>query len=60
MVEFLQTYGIWIILGLLMLLMLRGHGAGCCGGGRHQQHDRNEKDTAANGKSGDSRSSSCH
>ena len=39
MIEFLQSYGIWIFFGLLFSLMLwrrtRGHGMGCCG--VHQQ-----------------------
>jgi hypothetical protein len=37
--EFLQNYGIWIVIGLLFSLMLwrsvRGHGAGCCGEHEH-------------------------
>ena len=39
MVEFLASYGLWILLGLLFSFMLwrsiRGKSAGCCGGG-HQ------------------------
>lgn len=45
MIEFLQSYGIWIFLGLLLFLMMRrgGHG-GCCSGG-HEHHDEvTEKD----------------
>ncbi len=37
MVEFLQNYGIWIVIGMFFSFMLwrsvRGHGAGCCGDG---------------------------
>ncbi len=46
MVEFLKSYGIWIILGLLFLFMLRGHahgGGGCCGGGHQHNQDESEK-----------------
>lgn len=49
MLDFLQSYGIWIVLGLLFLFMLRGHargGGGCCGG--DHQHDKDsEKVTEA-------------
>lgn len=39
MVEFLQSYGIWILFGLLFLLMLRGRGCGIrCGMGDHGEH----------------------
>ena len=41
MVEFLQSYGIWIFIGFFFSLMLwghaRGHGMGCCGGHQHNQ-----------------------
>lgn len=56
MIAFLQTYGFWIILGVLFLLMMRmhsGHGmGGCCGmggmehdqqGGRHHHTDGEPK-----------------
>ena len=37
MVEFLESYGLWIFLGLFFSLMLwrsiRGKSVGCCGGG---------------------------
>jgi hypothetical protein len=38
MIEFLQSYGILIALGLLFLFMMRGHGHGGmgCGVGGHQ------------------------
>lgn len=42
MMEFLQNYGLWVFLGILLSLMVwrnvRGHGAGCCGG-VHQHGD---------------------
>ena len=64
MVEFLQSYGIWIFLGLFLLMMLRGRGRGIggCGMGGHQ-HDRddNRETTAGENKPGDShRPSGCH
>ena len=46
--QFLQTYGIWILLGALFILMMRMHGGGMhghgmgggCGMGmEHDQHD---------------------
>ncbi len=45
MAEFLQNYGIWIVLGLLFLFMLRGHahgGGGCCGGDHQHHQDSNQ------------------
>ena len=41
MAEFLQSYGIWIFLGLLFSVMLWGHsrGHGMGGGGGGHQHD---------------------
>ncbi len=60
MAEFLQSYGIWIFLGLLFSLMLwgrtRGHGMGCCGGHQH------EPETVIEGEQHESKrnSSSCH
>jgi len=51
MIEFLQSYGIWILLGLFFLLMLRGHGHGmCCGMGNHQEHYGGDKQIKANGR----------
>lgn len=47
MAEFLQSYGLWILLGLIFLLMMwgrvrgRGMGGGCCGTGG-QQHDHQQ------------------
>ncbi len=44
MVEFLESYGLWIFLGLFFSLMLwrgiRGHGVGCCGGGHQHVHEK--------------------
>lgn len=31
--SFLAAYGLWIVLGLLFLAMMRGHGGGGCGMG---------------------------
>jgi len=37
--QFLQTYGIWILLGVFFLLMMRMYGSGIHGmGTRHYQH----------------------
>ena len=33
--EFLQTYGIWILFGIMFLLMMRMHSGGMRGGGMH-------------------------
>jgi len=49
MEEFLKSYGVWIFIGLLGLLMLtrfrRGHGGhGCCGSGGHDVPNPNEKE----------------
>ncbi len=53
MEEFLQSYGALIFLGLLFSLMLwghvRGHGAGCCGGGhKHEPETQKKKDEQGN------------
>lgn len=51
--QFLQTYGIWIVLGVVFILMMR-----MCGGGMHgsrggcgmdmgQSHDQNEEQAKA-------------
>ena len=40
MTEFLQTYGIYLALGLaLVMVVWRGKGGGCCGGGGHSHGD---------------------
>ena len=36
MVEFLQNYGLWIVLAGVFVAMHR-FGMGCCGGGHHHQ-----------------------
>lgn len=39
MIEFLKSYGIWIVVGVFLLAMLvrsRGHAKGGCGMGSHQ------------------------
>lgn len=56
MAEFLQTYGLWIFLGLMLVLMFRGHGAGCCGSGRRQP----VKDENKGADTSDSKSGGCH
>jgi hypothetical protein len=38
MVEFLQTYGLWIALGGVFVGM-HWFGMGCCGGHRHNKED---------------------
>jgi hypothetical protein len=47
MLEFIQSYGIWIFVGLLFSLMLWGHtrrhGMGLCGGHQYE-HEAVKKD----------------
>ncbi len=61
MAEFLQTYGVWIFLGLLFSLMVwghsRGHGMGCCGGGHQHDHEMS-KEVEQQGN--DKHRSGCH
>ncbi len=59
MIEFLKSYGIWIIGGLFLLAMLvrsRGHAGGGCGMGGHQhdgaQNPGEEKKEEQNKRSG--------
>ncbi len=67
MIEFLQTYGYWIIFGLLFLLMMRIHGSygGMgCGMGSHD-HARTRTEEEPDGQvekpqSGQGQSSGCH
>jgi hypothetical protein len=40
--QFLQTYGIWILFGILIVLMMRMHGRGMHGGGMHGHDQRDE------------------
>jgi hypothetical protein len=59
--EFLQTYGIWIVVGLFFLLMIfgrRGHGmgGGCCGGPEQEPKKPGEKE----GHQEEKQSSGCH
>jgi len=61
MAEFLQNYGIWIVIGLFFTFMIwrsvRGHGAGCCGGEHeHAPEKAIEKEQQGEGK----HSSGCH
>ena len=63
MAEFLQSYGIWIFLGLMVLVMLRGlgRGMGCGMGGCQHDHADNQETKTDNDKTNDShRSSGCH
>ena len=49
MVDFLQSYGIWIGLGLFFLLMLRSHrhggGCGMSHGSREEHHNSEQTGT---------------
>lgn len=57
MTEFLQAYGIYLALGLLILVMVvrRGKGGGCCGGGGHSHgNEKQEGDSTQQPKG------SCH
>ena len=60
MVEFLESYGIWIFFGLMLLLMFRGRGRGmgCCGGGH--QHDPEKVKCEDHPEPGKSRSGGWH
>lgn len=44
MMAFLQAYGIYLALGLLMLVMVVQRGKGGCGGGGHSRGDEKGKD----------------
>ena len=45
MLEFLQAYGVWILLaGAFMFLMMRGGGCGMMGHSQHQGRDRQADD----------------
>ena len=61
MVEFLQSYGIWIFFGLFLALMLwgrtRGQGMGCCGGHQHEPEKVKEENHPEAGKRS---SGGCH
>ncbi len=63
MVEFLQSYGIFILLGLIVALVLfrrQGHGmGGCCGGG-HEPDREKDKAITTEIKSGSHSSGGCH
>ncbi len=43
--DFLQTYGVWLLLGFLGFLMFRMHkgGGGCCGPTASKAPDENAK-----------------
>ncbi len=61
MIEFLKSYGIWIIGGVFLLVMLvrsRGHaGGGCAMGG--YQHDNNAQNTGEEKKEEQHKHSGC-
>jgi hypothetical protein len=52
--EFLEAYGYWIFLGVLLILMLRMHAGGGCGMGHggHGTHDVKSTSPEANQRSG--------
>lgn len=62
--EFLQSYGIWIVVGLFFLLMIfgrRGHGMGCgmgCGG--HEQEPKKAEENKGRQQQEEKHSSGCH
>jgi len=60
MVEFLKSYGIWIVLGLFLLLMLRGHAHR--GGGYRvvTQHNQEEPEKKEGQQESGTHSSGCH
>ncbi len=63
MAEFLQSYGVFILLGLLLLLMLRrrGRGGGCGMGGHGEHHGEEQEPKAGQRDADDSRpSAGCH
>lgn len=65
MPEFLQSYGIWIIFGLLFLFMLRGRGHEMgCGMGGHQHNPEQNPEAGAEKEEGQPKSgrhsSGCH
>lgn len=45
MSEFVQTYGVWILVGGFFLLMMRMHSGGGCGMGGHDHETQKDKDT---------------
>lgn len=61
MVEFLQSYGIWIFFGFLFLLMMRGQGHGGMGCGMGGHHGEEQEGKAEQQDAHDERSSTgCH
>lgn len=62
MTEFIQTYGLWILLGGIFVAM-HWFGMGCCGGGhRHGQLPKGDAKTGEEppAASGKGKSGSCH
>ncbi len=67
MIEFLQTYGLWIALAGIFIIMNR-FGMGCCGGGhQHEAPPRNnalpegpQKDGKLSGSSAQKPAGGCH
>ncbi len=61
--EFLQSYGIWIFLGLFFLVMMRGHRHGMgCGMGGHRKHHEEDKEARGGQPNANDRgpSTGCH
>jgi hypothetical protein len=60
--DFLATFGIWIFLGLFVLLMLRGGGCGMGhGSGHHGHHDGNQPEDGDQENPGSNhQSGGCH
>ena len=66
--EFLQSYGTWILFGLMFLFMMRAHGHGSHGGGGcgmgGREHTKQPKEQEAVAKVGEksdrSASGGCH
>jgi len=62
MTEFLQNYGLWILLGVIFLAM-NWFGLGCCGGGHSHRRDAGKGDTGAEKKVPEQvsrKTNSCH
>jgi hypothetical protein len=66
-IEFLQAYGSWILIGLFFLFMMRmhgGHGGSGCGMGGHDhsshQSDEGQPVSVEGDESESGQSSSCH
>ena len=60
MAEFFETYGIWIIIGLLFTFLVwrnvKGQSSGCCGGGHQHVPEKVDKESVQDS----GKSNSCH